>query len=100
MDKYTVTLLSRAYQDLDEIYEYIAAKLSEPNIAEKLIDALEDTIFSLETMPNRGARRKTGLYATSGYRQLFVKNVAIVYRIDEVQKRVVVVTVRFSRSEF
>jgi len=44
-----------------------------PGTAEKLLDALEEAVFSLESFPQRGAPRKMGAYANKGYRQLFVK---------------------------
>jgi plasmid stabilization system protein ParE len=99
-DKYAVKLLPRAYRDLDGIYAYIAETLIEPGIAVKLIDTLEEAIFSLESMPARGALRKTGAYANKGYRQLFVGNFTALYRIEEAVKRVLVVTVRYSKSWF
>ncbi|GAB1476375.1 type II toxin-antitoxin system RelE/ParE family toxin [Bacillota bacterium] len=99
-NKYSVKLLPRAYRDLDGIYEYIAETLMEPGIAAKLIDSLEAAIFSLESMPQRGALRKTGAYANKGYRQLFVGNFTVVYRVAEAKKRVLVVTVRYSKSQF
>ena len=100
MDDYAVKLLSRAYRDLDGIYAYIANALLEPGTAEKLIDTLEEEILSLEHFPERGAPRKTGAYANKGYRQLFVKNFTVVYRVNKKQKQVIVVTVRYSRSQF
>jgi plasmid stabilization system protein ParE len=99
-NKYTVKLLPRAYRDLDDIYEYIAEILIEPDIAAKLAKSLEEAIFSLESMPQRGALRKTGVYANKGYRQLFVGNFTVVYRVAEAKKRVLVVTVRYSKSQF
>lgn len=50
-NKYAVKLLPRAYRDLDNIYTYIAETLTEPGIASKLADSLEEAIFSLEIMP-------------------------------------------------
>lgn len=100
MDKYAVKLLSHAYRDLDGIYAYIAETLLEPNTAQKLLDALEEAIFGLEEMPQRGAPRKNGAYASKGYRQLFIKNFTVIYRVDEAKKQVVIVTVRYSKSQF
>lgn len=99
-NKYTVKLLPHAYLDLDGIYTYIAETLMEPGIALKLVESLEESIFSLESMPQRGALRKTGAYANKGYRQLFVGNFTVVYRVAEAKKRVLVVTVRYSKSQF
>lgn len=101
LDKeYAVKMLPRAYRDMDEIYSYIAEKLQERKTAENLVDTLEEGIFSLEKFPYRGAERRVGSYAYRGYRQLFVKNFTIVYRVDEAAAQVIIVTVRYSRSQF
>ena len=100
MDKYRVQLMSRALRDLDGIYSYTANTFLEPGTAEGMLDTLESAILSLEELPYRCAERKHGLYANKGYRQLFVKNYTVIYRIEEEQKRVMVVAVRYSRSVF
>lgn len=69
MDNYTVRLYACAYCDLDEFYEYIANNLSEPQIASNIIDAPEEAIYSLESLPERGAIRRVGTYANGDYRQ-------------------------------
>ncbi|EEG49076.1 hypothetical protein [Blautia hydrogenotrophica] len=51
-------------------------------------------------MPYRCPERKRGGYANRGYRHLFVENYTAVFRIDEAKKMVIVVTVRYSPSEF
>ena len=100
MDNYSVKLYAKAYRDLDEIYSYIADNLSEPDIAEKYITAIENGILSLEQMPERGAIRKTGIYANQNYRQLIIKNHMIIYKVLKEQKEVHIVTVRYSASNF
>lgn len=100
MDKYSVKLMSRALRDLDDIYHYIAHTLLEPETALNLVSRIEDAILSLETMPYRCPERKGGAYANRGYRQLFTENYTAVFRIDEEKKAVIVVTIRYSPSEF
>lgn len=100
MDKYSVKLMSRALRDLDGIYDYIAHTLPEPRTVLNPVNRIEDAILSLETMPYRCSERKRGAYANRGYRQLFVENYTVVFRIDEAKKTVIVVTVRHSPSEF
>ena len=100
MDKYKVKLSPKAYRELDGIYQYVAEKLMEPDTALNLIDDIENAILGLDKMPQRGALRKRGRYANRGYRQLFVKNYTIVYRIDEEKKLVTIITVRYSSSQF
>lgn len=100
MDKYTVKLIQRAYSGMDDIYNHIADVFKEMGTAEKMADALEEAILNLSEMPYRGSVRRTGAFANRGYRQLFVKNFTIVYRIDEALKMVIVVTVRYTPSSF
>ena len=92
--------MSRALRDLDGIYDYIAHTLLEPETALSLVGRIEVAILSLETMPYRCPERKQGVYANRGYRQLFVENYTAVFRIDEIKKTVIVVTVRYTPSEF
>lgn len=100
MERYKVFLSSKAHRDLDKIYAYIADSLLEPDTALALVERIEGEILSLDTLPYRCPERKTGAYANMGYRQLFVENYTVVYRIDEQNKRIVVVTVRYSKSQF
>ena len=100
MDKYIVKLYAHAYQDLDSIYIYIAEHLLEPNIALKMVDTLEKAIYSLEQLPERGTIRRIGAYANGDYRQLFVKNYVIIYRVLKEKKEVHIVTIRYTLSCF
>ena len=100
MDKYEVKLLSRALRDLDGIYGYISKNLQEPGSASALIDEIENQILSLEYLPFRCPERRTGIYANKGYRQLMVRNYNIIYRVDESNKTVLIVTVRYAKSNF
>ena len=100
MDKYDVLMSNRSLEDLDGIYTYIAKTLLEPGIALKLIDKIEHSILSLETLPHRCPERRVGAYANRGYRQLFIKNYTVVFRIDEGDKQVIIVTIRYSASNF
>lgn len=100
MGKYKVSLTSRALRDLDEIYVYIAQTLLVPETALALVDKIEKETLSLEEMPYRFPKRKTGAYANKGYRQLFVGNYTVIYRVDEKHRQVIIVTIRYSSSQF
>ena len=99
-EQYKVKLMSRALRDLDGIYQYIAETLLEPGTALNLVEEIEREILSLEQFPNRCPTRKIGAYANKGYRQLFVKNYTVIFRVDDAEKTVIVVTVRYSASQF
>ena len=98
MEQYEVLLSPKALRNLDAIYAYVAHELLAENTAEALIDALEAGIFYLEQMPYRCPERTVGAYANRGYRQLLVKNYTVIYRIQEKQKKVIIVTVVYSKS--
>ena len=98
--KYTVKIYPRAYRDLDGIYSYIAKNLMAQGTAKNLLASLEDAIFSLEQLPEREPVRRVGAYANQGYRQLFVKNYTVIYRVHKEKREVHIVTVRYSRSQF
>lgn len=100
MGKYNVSFTSRALQDLDDIYAYISQTLLVPETALRLVDKIEMEILSLEDMPYRFPERKTGAYAKRGYRQIFVGNYTVIYRVDEKNRQVIIVTVRYTSSQF
>ena len=100
MNKYIVKLYARAYRALDGIYTYIAENLLEPGAALNMVDELEAAILSLEQLPERGAIRRVGAYANGDYRQLFVKNYVIIYRVLKQKKEVHIVTVRYTPGNF
>ena len=83
LDIYHVTMLDRAYRDLDSIYDYIAKTLIEPGFAFNIVEEIESAILSLDIMPHRCPERRIGTYANKGYRQLFVGNYTALFRIDE-----------------
>ncbi|MGC4019031.1 MAG: type II toxin-antitoxin system RelE/ParE family toxin [Muricomes sp.] len=92
--------MPRASRDLDGIYHHIADEFKEVGTAEKMADLLEAAILGLDEMPYRGAVRRVGAFANRGYRQMYVKNFTIVYRIDESAKIVIIVTIRYTPSNF
>lgn len=96
MEKYNVKLLPKAYRDIDEIFNYIKSEIMEPNIAQNIFRSIEETILSLEEFPYRGSVRKVGFYANKGYRQLFIKNFTVIYRVAENTKCVIVITVKYT----
>lgn len=100
MAEYAVRLTARALRDLDRIYAYVAEALSEPVTAQRHAERLETAILSLEDFPYRCPERRRGAYAGRGYRELFAENFTVIFRVDEAQKQVIVVTVRYSRSLF
>ena len=100
MNKYIVKISPQAYREIAGIYQYIAENLMVPETSLRIVTEIESAIFSLDMLPYRGVERKIGRYANKGYRQLFVENYTIVYRIDEKNKQIIIVTVQYSPGNF
>ena len=97
---YHVGMTDEARRDLENIFRYVAKNLQEPGTAVSLIDELEAGMISLSSMPQRCPERQIGIYAGKGYRQLFVKNYTIIFRVEEMTRQVIILTIRYSRSNF
>lgn len=95
MDKYKIKFNPRAIQDLDFIYEYIANEKLAPENAQGQLQRIKKAILGLDTFPQSHQERNEGRYAGNGYRQLLIDNYIAIFRIDELQKTVFVVTIQY-----
>lgn len=95
MDKYKVKINPRAIRELDSIYEYIAAEKLAPENAKGQVNRIKNAILDLGTFPQSHQERHEGRYAGKGYRQLIVDNYIVIFRIDEANKTVYVVTIQY-----
>lgn len=95
MDKYQVKLYPRAFRDIESIYEYIAIEKRSPQNAKGQTDRIKIAIKSLDTLPQSHQERLEGRFANEGYRQLIIDNYIAIFRIDEQEKTVYVITVQY-----
>lgn len=99
MDKYKVLLNQKAIKDLDSIYEYISKEKLSPKNARSQADRIKEAILKLDTFPQSHQRRLEGRYAEKGYRQLLTDNYIAIFRINDAEKTVTVVTVQYQRRD-
>lgn len=95
MVKYHIKLYPRAYRDMEEIYRYIAIEKQVPENAKAQTDRIWRAIKKLETFPGSHQDSLEGKYAGKGYKQLLVDNYMAIYKIDETEKTVYVITVQY-----
>lgn len=95
MVKYHIKLYPRAYRDMEEIYRYIAIEKQVPENAKAQTDRIWKAIKNLEIFPDSHQDRLEGKYAGKGYKQLLVDNYMAIYKIDETEKTVYVITVQY-----
>ena len=93
MDKYKVKINPRAIRELDHIYEYIANEKLAPENAKEQVDRIKKAILGLETFLQSHQERNEGRYAAKDYHQLLIDNYIVIFRIDEPNKTVYVVTI-------
>lgn len=78
---YAVLLTAGAEQDLESIYDYIAA-FDTPTSADYVLDSLLKTAESLSSLPQRGSYPQELLaLGIKEYRQIFFKPYRIIYRV-------------------
>lgn len=87
--------MKRAYRDLDSIYRYIAYEKLAPENAKGQVDRINAAVLGLDTLPGSHQDRLVGRYAGKGYKQLLVDNYIVIFRIDESEKVVWVVTIQY-----
>ena len=95
MDKYKVKINHRAIRELNAIYDYIAKEKSSPEYAKRQADRIKSAILDLSTFPQSHQDRNTGKYADKGYRQLLIDNYVAVFKIDDSNKTVNIVTIQY-----
>ena len=95
LDKYKVKVNPRAIRELDHIYEYIANEKLAPENAKRQVDRIKKAILGLETFPQSHQKQNEGRYAAKGYHQLLIDNYIAIFRIDESNKTVYVVTIQY-----
>jgi len=88
LDKYKVKINHRAIRELNAIYDYIAKEKLSPEYAKRQADRIK-------SFPQSHQERNTGKYAGKGYRQLLIDNYVAVFKIDDSNKTVNIVTIQY-----
>ena len=69
-----------AQEDLDEIYDYIADELANPQAAEQTIGGILSAVDRLKEFPDMGAHLRVVRHADNDYRFVTFKNFIAFYR--------------------
>ena len=85
----------RAYRDINDIFAYIAMEKLFPENAKKQTDRIREKLKTLETFPQSHQERTDGQYAKMGYRQLLIDNYIVIFRIDEENRIVQIITIQY-----
>ena len=95
MVKYHIKLYPRAYRDMEENYMYIDIEKQVPENAKAQTHRIWTAIKKPEIFPGSHQDRLEGKYAGKGYKQLLVDNYMAIYKINETEKTVYIITVQY-----
>lgn len=87
---FEIEISAQADNDLRNVYEYIAYELQSPENASGQLDRLEESILSLDQMPERFRAYEKEPWHSRGLRLMPVDNYCVLY-IPDVEKSVVTI---------
>ena len=95
---FTVRFTPQVVADLEEIKRYISDDLFNSQAAADLVALVFQKIRTLVSLPQTGARLRTGIPMLKGYRFIQCKNYLVFYRIEE--QRVSVTRILYARRDY
>jgi plasmid stabilization system protein ParE len=100
MERYSVSIPKPVENDIDDIYNYIAAELMNPRAALDIANGLYDAIDTLSEMPQRFPVVPDERLSLIGYRKLIIDSYIAFYTIDEDNRVVNVERVLYARRDW
>ena len=98
--KYGIRITPRAYNDLDDIYSYLAGESMNEEAGIHLMDRIETSILRLKDFPMSGSYVNDDILKNRGYRKLLVDNYIVFYLVDESENIVVIMRVLYGRQKY
>lgn len=99
-NNYKLKITTKASEDLDEIYAYIAGEINNETAALNLLDEIEKSILRLKEFPFSCSYVEDINLKEKGYRKLIVKNYITFYMVKEEDKKVVIMRVLYGRQNY
>ena len=90
---YRVAYTASALQDIEDIFEYIARELLEPELAAGIYRSIVKAVRSLESFPNRHEALEREQFGF--LRRMPVKNYLVFYAVNEENKAVSVIRIMY-----
>lgn len=97
---YTVKLASDANSDINQIIVFIHLESKDRDTAISYLDLLEESILSLEKLPERGSNPRYKILSNQGYKFLVVKSHLIFYKVNQENKIVTIYRVLHNKSQY
>lgn len=98
--KYQIIRTDKFNDQLSEIANYIADDSHSVHIALKWLDKIEEAVMKLVDYPNIGNYPRYSILKKQGYRVLIVEKHLIFYKVNEIQKTVILYVIVDGRREY
>lgn len=98
--KYEILRTAKADEQLRDIILYIAEDSGDVDVALRYLDKLENAITNLSEFPYIGVKPRYSILQRQGYLVLIVERHLVFYKVDEMEKAVIVYAVVDSRMEY
>ncbi len=98
--EYSLKFTTKAEDDLDEIYEYIANNLFAYEAADNLMDKFENKILRLKTFPYSCSFVADEVLKKRSYRKLIIDNYIVFYLINEQEHQVIIMRILYGASNY
>lgn len=98
--QFRISYAPLAFDDLDEIDDYISQSLHNPSAAQKLLDQFQSTIDQLKEFPMLGSRLNDRFLAKKGYRKLVVQNYLVFYLVNEPASEIIIARILYGAREY
>lgn len=97
---YKLIASKEAHRDIDEIAGYIALELKDVQAAKGFLDDVEKSYRNAAGNPHMYSLCADERLQREGYRKIPIKNYLVLYRVDEAQKTVFIVSVIYGARDY
>jgi len=97
---YKLIVSTKSRKDINKITEYIINELKNPQAADRFLDDVAEKYEHIMENPHIYASCDNSNLKQLGYRKIVIKNYLILYRIDEENQIVYVVSIVYGRSNY
>jgi len=98
--KYQIIRTDKANDQLYEFINYIVDDSGNVDIGLNYLDKIEEAVMKLEEYPDMGSYSRYSILKRQGYRVLIVEKHLIFYKVNEIEKIVVVHAIVDTRREY
>ena len=99
-NKYSLKITPAAADDLENIYNYINNTFMSKDVANNMIQTINDRLKSLKYFPYSCELSRNMSLKLRSYRRLIIKNYVALYLVDEESKQVIIARIFYGPMDY